>query len=367
MKVFKLLIISFFLLSSFFVVSRIYAAENASVYSPKTDYFKAKIIKVSDSKNTQNLSIQILQGSEKGKVIKLSYNPQGIRLLKLKSGQEIVLAQQKDPTGKVIYAVNDKYRIPNVAFAVLLFVALVVIIAGRKGVGALIGLTISLGVIFIYIVPSILSGSDPLATCMIGSIVILLSTTYIAHGFSTQTTIALVSTLSALIITWILATLVLNFTHLSGFGTEEAYELHMGLKSLVDFRGLLLGGIIIATLGALNDVTTTQSAAIFEIYKSNPKQDFDQLLVKGMGIGREHVASLVNTLVLAFVGTSLALFLVYFFNPSHEPLWAILNSEIISEEIIKTIVGTSGLLLSMPIVTILATAVCIHVIGEREK
>lgn len=363
MKILKTSLI-FFLLFLFVLKPFAFAA---GLVDLKTDYLKGKVVGVTDAKNSQSISVQIFDGGEKGKVVKINYDPQGLKLLKLKSGESVVISKQTDGAGKVIYAVNDRNRMLNVILAIVLFIALVVVIAGRKGIGSLIGLTISLGIIFIYIVPSILSGADPLTTCMIGSIVILLATTYIAHGFSVQTTIALVSTLSALIITWILATIVLNFTHLTGFGSEEAYELHIGVKNLVDFRGLLLGGIIIATLGALNDVTTTQSAAIFEIYKSNKKQDFDELFSKGMSVGREHVASLVNTLVLAFVGTSLALFLIYFINPMHEPLWAIFNSEIISEEIIKTIVGTSGLLLSMPIVTVLATVVCIYKIGEEQR
>lgn len=262
---------------------------------------------------------------------------------------------------------SEIFRLPQLLVIVVVFIALIIFIAGKKGIGSIIGLAISLGVIFFFIIPQVLSGANPLLITMIGSIIILFSTTYIAHGFSIQTSVALVSTFISLILTVAISALAINFTKLSGFGSEEAYELHMGVKSVVDFQGLMLSGIIIATLGALNDVTTTQSATIFEIFKGNKKLNFDELLKKGLSVGREHVISLVNTLVLAFVGSSFVLFLVYFVNPMHTPLLTILNTETISEEIIRTISGTAGLLLSMPIVTILASFICVDILGERVK
>ena len=316
---------------------------------------------------SQELTVKISSGPDAGKTVKMSYDPMSLSSLRLNPGDQLIISKQNDASGKTVFSVNDRFRIPEVLGVVIAFLFLILLIAGKKGIGSIIGLGISLGIIFVYIVPSILGGTNPLLACMVGAIAILFTTTYIAHGFSRQTTIAMFSTFIALILTWALATIVTQITSLSGFGTEETYDLHLGLKNLVDFQGLLLGGIIIATLGALNDVTTTQAAAIFEIHRTDPKMNFDQLLKKGLSVGREHVVSLINTLVLAFVGTSLALFLIYFFNPTGVSLITILNSEIVSEEIIKTIAGTSGLLLAMPIVSILAAFICVDIIGEKHK
>ena len=315
---------------------------------------------------TEELQVKVLSGPDKNKTVKVIYDPQGLSSLNLSAGDSVILTKQTDSRG-TNYSINDRFRLPEVAAVLIGFLILILLIAGKKGIGSVIGLGISLAVIFVFVVPAILSGQNPLTICLIGAFAILFLTTYIAHGFSRQTTIAMFSTFVALLLTWVIATLVTDVSLLSGYGTEEAYDLHLGLKSLVDFQGLFLGGIIIATLGALNDVTTTQAATIFEIHKADPKLNFDQLLKRGMSVGREHVVSLVNTLVLAFVGTSLALFLIFFFNPTGQSIWVILNSEVISEEIIKTVAGTSGLLLAMPIVTILAAFICVDIIGDKHK
>ncbi len=360
MKTFKAFLI--FSLFSLLFVSQV----SAQAPTVKMEFEKGNVVSSSTKSTNESLEVHITQGSDKGRTIKLNYDTQGLQNNNISNGDGLVISKVTQ-NGKILYAVNDENRLPFVGIFIALFLALIVLVAGKKGVGSIIGLGISLGVIFFFIVPAILSGQNPLNICVLGAIIIILPTTYIAHGISIKTTIALISTLTALFLTWIIATFALQLTHLSGFGSEEAYDLHIGLKSLVDFRGLLLGGIIIATIGALNDITTTQSATIFELNHTDPKFDFDDLLKKGMSVGREHAVSLVNTLVLAFIGSSLALFILYFYNPTKEPLWAILNSEIISEEIIRTIVGTSGLLLSMPIVTILATFYCAHYSREYKN
>lgn len=202
-----------------------------------------------------------------------------------------------------------------------------------------------------------MAGHDPLTTSIIGSVVILLITTYLAHGISRQTTVALFSTFFALMVTAWLSSVMVGIAHLSGF-TEETASLQFGLTKAVNVQGLLLGGIIIGTLGALNDVTTTQAASVFELAATDTKLGFAKLYEKGFSIGREHVVSLVNTLVLAYAGSSLALFLFLILNPQKVPLWVMVNSEEISDEIVRTLAGSLGLILVVPIVTLFAAMIC---------
>jgi uncharacterized membrane protein len=182
-----------------------------------------------------------------------------------------------------------------------------------------------------------------------------LITTYLAHGISKKTTIALASTLFSLLLTAAFAIIAINFNKITGLGSEDAFALTLGPTSIIDIRGLFLSGIIISTLGALNDITTTQSATILELKKANPKLKFVALFEKGLSVGKEHIASLVNTLILAYVGSAFAVFIFFMLNPGHLPYWVILNNEIVSDEVIKIIAGSIGLLLSVPIVTLLAS------------
>jgi uncharacterized membrane protein len=222
-------------------------------------------------------------------------------------------------------------------------------------------------VIFLYIVPQITSGADPLTVCVIGAIGILFVTTLIAHGVSQQTVTALVGTCIALIATYVIAQLVVHLTLLTGYGNEEAVNLQFSLPHTLNLRGLFLGGIILATLGALNDITITQAASIFSLRRTNPSMSFKELATEGYAIGREHAISLVNTLLLAFAGSSLAIFIFVLANPGQQPLWVVLNSEFLVEEVMKIIAGTAGLLLAVPLVTLLAALVCDKGVREYFK
>ena len=325
--------------------------------APQISYLTARILGITVEKNgTQDMTVQVLSGSDKGKQIQVNYDPQHVSDLEMHSGQSIILNKETDSSGRVQYYVNDKYRLPQIIIAVIGFFILILAIAGWKGIGSILGLIISLSVIFGYIIPQIIAGADALTVSMIGSVIILFLTTYVAHGISRQTTIALFSTLIALLITYLIATWIVQFTLLNGYGNSDATDLHFGTTSIISLKGILLGGIIISTLGALNDVTVTQAHTVFELANQNQNLNFKQLFARGFMIGREHAISIINTLVLAFAGSGLAILIFFLLNPQQWPYWVIINSEAFSEEIIKTIGGTAGLLLAVPIVTLLAAA-----------
>jgi uncharacterized membrane protein len=335
---------------------------------PKEEYFRAHVVSVIKEGERDNqgfksyfqtLKVQIDEGLQKGRLITVE-NGNESQITKdqfVTLNQEIVVDKVTSLNNQTTYSVYDAYRLNNLLLFLAIFCLAVILIAGLKGFGSLLGMGVSLGIILIYIIPNILKGNDPLTITLIGATVIILITTYLAHGISQKTTIALVSTLISIFLTAGLATLAANFISISGIGNEDVSALQMGTTSIINLKGLFLSGIIITTLGALNDITTTQAMTILELKKANPKLDFIELFSKGFSVGKEHIASLVNTLILAYVGSAFAVFLFFVLNPSRVPYWIVLNNEIVADEVVKILAGSLGLLLSVPIVTFLASLI----------
>ncbi len=357
---------------TFFTFSPIKAfAQGYQLTPPKQEYSKAQVVKIIDQgaiviNEQRNLyqvvEAKIISGSENGKTVIIHYGGESTLTAdrEVAAGDQIILLKSADPAGKIVYFIYDKYRFNNVLLVLLFFVVLVFVVARFKGLGSLIGMATSLAVILLFIIPRILAGNDPLLISIIGALVILFVTTYVAHGVSRQTTVALISTFIALFITAALARLFVGFAGLTGVGNEDLASLQVGVTSIINLKGLFLGGIIIGTLGALNDVTVSQAASIFELSKTDQKMPMAELIKKGFVIGREHILSLVNTLVLAYAGSSLFIFIFIVLNPDKIPYWVILNTETITDEIVATVAGSSGLILAVPIATLLAAWVVIR-------
>ncbi len=303
----------------------------------------------------QMAKVKITEGVENGKVVQITYDPQNIPDLKLHLGDQVIVTREVQNGKQVNYYINDKYRLPYLEIAIIAFLILAVLVVGKKGLGGLIGFLFSIFIIFIYIVPQILKGADPLTICFIGSIIILFISTYIAHGISYKTTIAVISTLISLSLTYFISKFLVNSAIVTGYGNSDAADLRFSTSTVIDLKSLLLGGIMIGTLGALNDITTTQAATIKEIFDLHKEITFKHLFIKSLNVGREHAVSIINTIILAYAGVSLAVFIFFMYNPQHWPYWVILNSENVAEELIKTLAGTFGLLLAVPLVTLLGS------------
>jgi uncharacterized membrane protein len=251
---------------------------------------------------------------------------------------------------QVQYQFADFQRRPILLVVAIAF-ALVVVALGRwRGFAALGGLAASLAVILLFVLPAILEGRNPVMVAVIGSAVIAYLALYLAHGFRLMTTVALLGTLASLTLTALLSGVVVAFANLSGFASEEATLLT--LFDSIDIRGLLLAGIVLGTAGAIDDVTVTQASAVAELKAANPAASFSELFASGLRIGRDHIASTVNTLLLAYAGASLPLLVLFIL--SQQSLGAIANSEVVAVEIIRTLVGSIGLVAAVPITTWLA-------------
>lgn len=332
--------------------------------SAQDTYMKGQIVAIVDEGEQivgnvkylfQTVRVKLVDGSEKGKEIIIdhgkSYSINDLQ--KVTKNEEVVIVKTTLLNNKTRYVIADRYRLPQIYAFLLGFFVFLLAITRLKGIGAIIGLLLSIFIIFRFIVPQILAGGDPLLVSITGSFLIMFATIFLAHGFSKQTASAVAATTISLGLTGILAVLSVSFTKLTGLGDEYAYALQFG-HSTINVQGLLLGSIIIGALGVLDDVTTTQAATMFELMKTNKNLSFGHLFRKGMNIGREHIVSLVNTLVLAYAGVSLGIFILLTLNPTQQPYWVILNSEAISQEVIRTLVGSMGIMLAVPITTLFA-------------
>jgi uncharacterized membrane protein len=281
-----------------------------------------------------------------------------------RAGDQVLVEHTRSLEGGDLFQVTDHVRTGALLWLTVLFVAATLLLSGWQGVRSLVGMGVSLAIIFAFIVPQILQGRNPLVIAILGSVVMMGISLYLVYGWKDKTHVAVAGLFTSLVLTGLLAVWFVNWTRLSGFGAEEAAFLQVAGVQL-DTRGLLLAGIIIGTLGALDDIAIGQSSSIFELSKANPGLDFRALFGHGMAIGRDHIAAMVNTLLLAYVGAALPLVLL--FVVFTEPLDIALNRAIIAEEIVRTLVGSLGLLGGVPLTTLIAALVARRAVERQAK
>lgn len=262
------------------------------------------------------------------------------------------------------YSLADVRRDRPLLLLALITAVAIVALARWKGVAALAGLAVSVLLLTRFVVPAMLEGTDPLAVAAAGSAAIAIATMALAHGVSVRTAVALTGTLLALGLTAVLGAFFTAATSLSGATSDDALYLQ-ATHSTVDLRGLLLAGLVIGALGVLDDVTITQTAAVWEVRTADPGASGRTLFAAGMRVGRDHVAATVNTLVLAYAGASLPLFLLL--SMSTAPLSQSLSIELVATEIVRTLVGTLGIVAAVPLTTAMAAWVLAQTATSEPK
>lgn len=270
-------------------------------------------------------------------------------------GDDIVLGYSGgDPTDPGSYQVVDFQRGGALVWLTVLFAAAVVVLGRWRGLAALGALVLSFGVLLVFVLPAILAGSNPLAVAVVGSCLIMFAVLYLTHGPSARTSTAVLGTLASLALIGVLGAAFSAAARLTGLD-DQTTTLIASLGTGVDARGLLLAGVVIGALGVLDDVTVTQTSAVWELRRADPTMSTTGLFTAAMRIGRDHVASAVNTLVLAYAGASLPLLLL--FSLSGQSLGDVATSQAVATEIVRTLVGSIGLVASVPITTALAAVV----------
>lgn len=353
-----------FLFISFLFPPSAFAQENMTTI-PMEKKFEATVISIKEEKEIetngtkqlyQKLELQITSGDREGNKITVENgNIPATNVSKYKAGDKLVVSALVGMDGKEIFYITDYVRRSPLYLLFALFVGAAVLIGRKRGISALLGLLFSFFIIFIFILPQILLGKDPILVAIIASILIIPVTFYLSHGLNKKTTIAIIGTIISLTITGILANLFVDATKLTGFASEEVGFIEAAKPGLINIRGLLLAGIIIGALGILDDITIAQTALVQQLKRAAPKLSMGELFSRGMDVGRDHIASVVNTLVLVYTGAALPLLLLFIDSPT--PFSEVINYEILAEEIVRTLIASIGLILAVPIVTFISAYV----------
>lgn len=334
------------------------SAQSASTYEDHYGIWRAEVTSIesevetripgTDTKATiQTLEATLLEGEKEGSTIIVEND-----FLQLSVGDSFFVNYLITEMGDEIYTVSDAdRRFPLMVFG-LIFIATILFFGGKQGLRSLIALLGSLFVIAYALIPSLLSGYPPVITSSIIAVCILFIGIFLTHGWNRESLVAFSGTCVAVLITGTLATWAVSFNSLSGFGSDESVFLNMKTDGRLDFAGLLLGGILIGILGVLDDIAVTQAAVVRELFHTDPTLSRRVVYQKALRVGREHVGALVNTLALAYTGTSLPLLLLFY--KSEASTMMLVNSEMFASEIIRTLVGSIGLILTVPITTGLA-------------
>lgn len=273
---------------------------------------------------------------------------------RIERGDGLVLSYSADAPPELAYQFADFQRTGSLLWLVALFAVAVIALARTKGLRALLGVAVSLGIIVTFLLPALLTGRSPILLALVAASAIALLALFLAHGFNERTAVALLGTLASLGLTALLAHVFVGATRLTGLVSEEATLLQAS-SGVIDFQGLLLAGILIGALGVLDDVTVTQVSAVWELHHARPDQSPRQLFSQALVIGRDHISSTVNTLFLAYAGATLPLLLL--FSSIGEGIGSVSTREIVATEIVRALVGSIGLVAAVPISTGLATYV----------
>jgi uncharacterized membrane protein len=326
-----------------------------------------KMIHIEDKEQRyQKLDVLLTDGKDKGKIVQIENGKVPMTsVIQYHKGDTVLVTATQGPDNTILYYITDFVRTTALYWLFGLFVVLTIVIGGKRGLLALVGMGFSFLIIFTFLLPQLLAGNDPITIAILTALTIIPVTFVLSHGFSKKTIAAMLGTGIALIITGLIATFFIDFVRLTGFSSDEASFVQAMNMHVTNMRGLLLAGIIIGSLGVLDDITITQAAIVAQLKKAAPHLSFREIFIRSMAVGKDHIASVVNTLILVYTGASLPLLLLFINNPL--PFTQVINYEIIAEEIVRTLVASMGLILAIPITSFLADFLLHESIPEKEK
>jgi uncharacterized membrane protein len=312
----------------------------------------------------RRVRFEVLEGPDTSRMVVEDFAGAGGAVPTFEAGDRVKLAYDAAAERRFQYRYLDRDRGGLLVWLALAFGIAVVGLGRLRGLAALAGLVVSIAVLLRFVLPAILEGHSPVAVAVVGAAAIAFLALYLAHGFTIMTTVALLGTLASLALTVLLTILFVQLARLTGFASEEAIIVQVGASN-VDLGGILLGGVIIGALGAIDDMTVTQASAVWELRAANPLMPNPSLRRAGLRIGRDHVASTVNTLALAYAGASMPVLLLLIL--SRQSLATVASGEVIATEIIRTLVGSIGLVAAVPITTWLSALVTTSADSEKGR
>lgn len=288
--------------------------------------------------------------------------PYGDHAPVVEPGDRIVVSYSAQLPEGERYSFQDFDRGPPLLTLTILFAVGVLVLSRWRGIGALASLAYSLVLIAMFTLPAIMEGSSPLAVAVVTAAAIMLVTLYLSHGFDVRSTVAMLGTLLSLMVIGGIGWVFTGVGHFTGV-VDEGSQYISSIAAQVDLHGLLLAGLVIGALGVLDDVTVTQTWAVWELADVDPDASTRSLFVRAMRIGRSHVASTVNTLVLAYVGATLPLMLV--FSALDLPFGIAVSQEVVAQEVVRGLAGGLGIIAAVPVTTAIAALVAGRLVRER--
>lgn len=299
------------------------------------------------------LSIRIDEGPEAGDTFTTVTGDRNFQ----RDGRGVVLFRGTAPDlpDEALYQLADVQRGPPLLALAGIFLIAILALGRLRGALAVVGLGVSLLVLVEFLVPALIAGRPPVLTAVVGAAAVMIVVLLLAHGPSVRTATAMVGTGTALLLTVLLATVFTELAGLSGLTSDEAAYVE-AIFGTIDLRGLLLAGIVIGALGILDDVTVTQVSTVYELRAADPSMPRGRLYAAALRVGRDHIASTVNTLLLAYAGASMPLLVL--FSTSGAGLVDTVTNGVVAEEVVRTLVGSVGLITAVPITTALAAVMC---------
>ncbi len=311
----------------------------------------------------QNLELEALTGPYDGQTFTFTGigDFEVVDSKQYRVGDRVVTALHQTPDGEPIVTVIDYVRRGWLWALAALFAASVLVISRWKGLRALLVIVLSFAVILGVMIPLILQGMSPLLVSIIGATAIMTCAIFITEGVNTKSLITFAAVIASLVVILILSTIFTGVTRLTGLWNEDILYLISYQGQSINAQGLLLAGIVIGSIGALDDIIVSQVSAVQELYRANKQQSVSQIFSAALRIGTDHISALVNTLFLAYAGVALPLLLLFAVDTGTSVSWLqLINNELIATEIVRTLVGSIGLVLAMPLSTWLAIVILRH-------
>ena len=333
----------------------------AEVIPDQMTFSKARVQEISNQRTevipgtgtpakSQTITAEVLNGDKKGQVVTFEND-----YIQLSEGEVFYLRHTTNPIDAIdYYSVADPYRLDILIILAVAFFILAILFGGIQGVRGLTSLAGSLILIFYLLIPGILQGYSPIFVAIGVSSLIIIAGSYITHGFNRTTTAAVFGMIATVIITGLAAYFVMTSANLSGYASEESVYLNFNTHGSINLVGLLFGGIMIGLLGVLYDSAIGQAIAVEELFRAGTHMNRLQVYRRAIRIGKEHIGALINTLAIAYVGAALPLLLLVT-SSSTGGIAFVLNSELFATEIIRILIGSIGLILAVPLTTLIAS------------
>lgn len=305
---------------------------------------------------TQQLSVRILSGEQKGQVQSIKNYVSNYDNIIGKTGDAVVVRVTKSVDGTCDYTVFGYYRAPIIYGIIFLFLLLLCVIGRKRGIYSVIALVFSFLCIIVLYIPMIIDGYEPILSSMLIAVMVTIVTMILIGGFTRKALTAILGTVLGLAIAAAIAQIAGWIAHLNGFNTGDAESLvQLANRADIKVGGLVFGGIIISALGAVIDIAMSIASAVCEVYDSNPSADRKKLFSSGMNIGRDMMGTMANTLILAFTGSSLSTLLLITVN--YVPYSQLVNSTWVGLEVIESVSGSIGVILTVPIISFIASRI----------